>query len=329
MKPINLLAKLLLLMPLTVPAQVTTPVMDSVAAENAISSFKLKKQPRFFISVYGGYSLALGSTFKFYPDDVSSISVKMVENIPASKKVSYAAPTKGLGEGFRIGAGLSYIVNDFINVGIDVSYLNTSISKNRDSSFYQVQEASDVNYDYKEQYKISYNAKLVTISPNITFKAISRPRFFIYNKIGAILTFRPNSIQTEQQDVNVKMGWQGFFKDSSAVNSRRYEWGIRNPAFGFMGGIGTQVRIQERIRVFGELQFTHVVFAVRNRVLTNYTVDGKEMVSTLPVSQKQIDFEKNYVADEWNTNPNKPVVATRQRFPISYIGFQTGLAYRF
>lgn len=325
MKPINLFIGLILLMPVILAAQSSLPAIDS----NSTTIFAIKKQPRFYFSFYGGYSLALGSTFKFYPDDVSSIAVKMIESAPPSKNISYAAPSKGLGEGFRIGVGLSYIFNDFINVGIDLSYLNTSISKNRDSSFYQLQESNDVNYNYNERYTISYNAKLITISPNITFKAISRPRFFIYNKIGAILTFRPNSIQNEQQDVNVKMGWQGFFKDSSANSQRTYEWGIRNPAFGFMGGIGTQVRVQEKIRVFAELQFTHVVFAVRNRVLTSYTVDGKEMINTLPVSAKEIEFEKSYVADEWNTNPNKPVKATRQRFPISYIGIQAGLAYRF
>jgi len=325
MKPSNLLKSVLFLLPVAATSQVQPLLPDS----NSTVVFKLKKQPRFYLTVHGGYSVALGSTFKFYPDDVNSISVQMIENSAPSKNISYSATTKGLGEGARFGAGLSYIINDFINVGIDFDYLSTSISKNRDSTFYQVKKSEGIDYRYTERYNITYKAKLLTISPNITFKAISRPRFFIYNKIGAILTFRPNSIQTENQDAKMRMAEQGFVKDSSSKNTKRYEWGIRNPAFGFMGAIGMQVKITGRIRAYGEIQFTHVVFAVKNRVLTNYTLNGREMVKTLTRAEKEIEFEKNYTDDEWSNNPNQPARATRQRFPISYIGFQAGLAYRF
>ena len=326
MKPTNWLVTFVILL-------IAPGVFGQTAADSTVviepGIFQLKKQPRFYLMVHGGYSIAMGSTFKFYPDDVSAISVKLIENNAPTKNISYTAAGKGLGEGVRFGAGLSYIVNDFINVGIDFDYLKTTISKNRDSSYYQVSKVEDIDYIYKERYTISYEAKLLTISPNVTFKAISRPRFFIYNKIGAVLTFRPNSIQHETNAMSTHMGWQGFFKDSASNVAKLYEWGIRNPAFGFMGAIGTQIKILERVRAFGEIQFTHVVFSVRNRVLTSYLVDKREMVRTLPVAEKEIVFEKNFTADEYNVNPNKPVTATRQRFPVSYIGIQAGLAYRF
>lgn len=292
--------------------------------------FKIKDEPRFLVNVHAGYAFALGSTFKFYPDDVRSISVQQIENNAPQKTTTYQAPTKGLGQGFRIGAGISYIINDFVNVGMDLDYFQSTISKTRDSSFYQVQSGAPMNeFTYKEKFKISYNATLLTITPNIMIKAISRPKYFIYNKVGIVFTFRPNSLQTETTDGSYTMGWQGFYRDSSARTERTYEWGIRNPSVGFMGGIGSQVRVSERIRVFGEMQFSHIVFVVRERTLTSFKSDGRELVNTLPVMERELKFEKDLSSEEINTNPSQPMRTIVQRIPITYIGLQAGVVYRF
>lgn len=317
-----------LLMLLYQPVLAQSKLADSTT--NAVL-IKISNEPRFYVNIHTGYNFALGSTFKFYPDDISSIAVEMIENNAPIKNITYKATSKGLGEGFQYGAGLSYIINDFINIGVDVNYFKSIISKIRDSSFHQIHTVNGANSDviYHERYTISYDATLVTINPNITFKAISRPKFFIYNKVGAVLVFRPNSIQRETQEVKTHMGWQGFFKDSSAYTLKRYEWGIRNPSLGFMGGIGAQVKLSERIRAFSELQFLHIIFAVRSRSLTNYRVNGNELVNTLPVSQREIQFKKQFTTDEWNTKPEEPAKAVTQRFPVTYVGLQAGVAFRF
>ena len=293
--------------------------------------FILKKEPRFTVNVHGGYAFALGSTFKFYPDDVESIDMKVIENNDPVKNTQYKAPTRGLGQGLRVGAGISYIINDFINIGLDIDYFSSIISKNRDSSFYQLMPGGmqGSEYSYKERVTTSYDATLLTFSPNITFKAVSRPRFFIYNKVGLVVTVRPNSLQKEKTSQVFSKGWQGFFMDSTSQSEKTYEWGIRNPSIGFMGGIGAQVRITEKIRAFAELQFSHIVFVVRARTLTSYTVDGQELVSSLPVSDKELKFERNLSSDQVISNPDQPMRTIIQRIPITYVGMQAGIALRF
>nr|MBA4167274.1 hypothetical protein [Chitinophagaceae bacterium] len=291
---------------------------------------RLRDEPKFFINFHGGYALALGSTFKFYPDDVISINERVIENGAPTKTTSYQAPTKGLGQGYRIGAGISYIINDFINVGVDFDYFSSTISKNRDSSYYSIQSGgtTGVEYTYKERYKISYDATLLTISPNIMFKAISRPKWFIYNKVGVVVTFRPNSLQKESTNSTYSAGWMGNYRDSSSVMTKTYDWGIRNPSVGFMGGIGGQIRLSEKIRAFGELQFSHIVFVVRQRELTSYTVNGQELVETLPLMDRQLKFERNLSSQDSNPDPNQPSKTIIQRIPITYVGAQIGLVYR-
>ena len=297
---------------------------------DSLPVIKIKDEPRFYLSVHGGYAFSLGSTFKFYPDNISSVSVKQLDNTPEVKQVNYREDSKGLGDGFRAGVGISYVINDFLNVGLDVDYFKSSISKTRDSSYYSAQSMngglSEVNYD--EAYKISYTTSLLSFSPNITFKAIARPKFFIYNKIGAIVIFRPSSVQRESVSGNYKLGWQGFYRDSASTSSKVYDWGIRNPAFGFMGGIGAQAKITEKVRAYAEIQFTHIIFKVKNRLLTDFTQDGKNMINTLSQSQKEIVFKENFSSDA-NNNPNTPTIATYQKFPITYGGLQLGIIYRF
>jgi hypothetical protein len=299
--------------------------------KDSMFTIKLKNEPKFYANFHGGYSMALGSTFQFYPDNISSISMKMADNNVISKNVVYKAPTKGLGEGFRIGGGISYVLNDFINVGLDIDYFKSTISKTRDSSFSQTFSTGTVaSNSYSERNIISYDATLLTFTPSVTLKAISRPKWFLYNRIGAVLTIRPNSIEHDTHQSDSKTNTQnGFSKDSASYTDTRYEWVIKNPSIGFSGAIGAQIKITERIRVFSEIQFSHIVFVVSRRMTTNYDVNGLEMINNLTVSEKEIDFEKNFQTNTWVSDPNQPDKAVTQRIPITYVGLQAGLVYRF
>jgi hypothetical protein len=304
--------------------QPITSVADAVTP-----SIKIEKEPRFAVNLHAGYSVGLGSTFKFYPDDISSISVVQNGNNPASKTIAYSNPAKGLGDGLRVGFGASYIVNDFINVGLDFDYFRSTIKKFRDSSIHQTNlpvtnNAAD-EYFYSERNTISYQATLLSITPNITFKAIARPKWFLYNKLGAVITFRPNSLQEDRTDMKSSMGWQGFYKDSFSTVIKKYEWGIRNPAFGFMGAFGGQVKIAHNIRAFAEIQYSHIVFVIRKRTLTEFKVDDQRMENTLPRSVREVEFVKSFSSDA-ASDPNKPAQTIIQRIPISYIGLQAGIS---
>lgn len=303
----------------------TTGLSDSA------SRILLKPQPRFFVNIHSGYAVGLGSTFKFYPDDITSVSVKQVNNNTPVTNIKYKTTNKGLGEGFRYGAGISYILNDFINLGFDFDYFRSTISKTRDSSYNHVTQNDNnivTDYTYNQRYTISYDATLLTFSPNITFKAISKPKFYIYNKVGAVLTYRPNSIQKNIVQEDMSTTNNNNISDSSSQSYTRYEWGIKKPAFGFMGSVGAQVKLSEKFRAFAEVQFSHVVFAVQKRTLTDYMVNGNNLINTVPESVKQIEFRNSFTAAQ-NPDPNMPSTAVVQRIPITYVGLQAGIAYRF
>ncbi len=105
--------------------------------------------------MHNGCAIALGSTFKFYPDDISSIREEIINNQP-QKTMSYSSPKKWLGEVLRVGAGISYILNDFINVGLDIDYyFHSTIHKIRDFILplrFNPPSQTSSDYTYKERH---------------------------------------------------------------------------------------------------------------------------------------------------------------------------------
>ncbi len=303
----------------------------TVEEGNIVPTITIMKEPRWFVNVHVGYSVGLGSTFKFYPDDISSIMVAQDGSNAPVKTVKYSNPAKGLGDGFRFGAGVSYVVNDFINVGFDVDYFRSTIRKYRDSSIHQTNmpvtnNAAD-EYSYSERNTISYAATLLSFTPSITFKAIAKPKWFLYNRLGAVITVRPNSLQEDRTDNKTSMGWQGFYKDSSSTITKKYEWGIRNPAYGFMGAFGGQIKLGGKTRLYAEVQYSHIVFVIKKRTLTQFKVDDASMENTLPRSAREIEFVKSFSSSA-SSDPDKPSQTIIQRIPISYIGLQAGICFQ-
>ncbi len=305
----------------------------NMPVDSALPVINIVKEPRFMVNLHSGYSMGLGSTFKFYPDDVSAIVVNKNGNGVPVKSVTYANPTKGLGDGFKFGFGGSYIVNDFINVGLDFDYFNSTIRKNRDSSFHQINISSGAGsadeYKYSERNTISYNATLLSVTPSITFKAISRPKWFLYNKLGAIITFRPNSLQDDITTSKTSMGWQGFYKDTTNSTYKKYEWSIKNPAWGFMGAFGGQIKIADRVRLFAELQFSHIVFVIQKRTLKDYVVNKQHVENNFSTSERVLEFVPSFSTTTATVNPDMPSQTLIQRIPITYVGLQAGIAFQF
>ncbi|CAN5531611.1 hypothetical protein BH11BAC3_BH11BAC3_40190 [soil metagenome] len=298
--------------------------------DTILPSLSELKEPRFLLNIHTGYAIGLGSTFKFYPDDVRAITVMRTDNGTPQQTTSYSNPSKGLGDGVRFGGGLSYILNDFLNVGLDVDYFSSTIHKLRDSTFRYTKTApapgEPNEYVYNERSNISYQATLITFTPNITFKAISRPKWFLYNKLGAVITIRPNSLQTDVTDISIRKGWQGFTMDSSSRIVKKYDWGIKNPAIGFMGAFGMQFKLSQRVRAYAEAQFSHIVFVIRKRTLSEFTVNNKDMKNSLPISMRELVFVKSFTDNSnSNSNPNMPTQTLIQRIPITYIGAQAGI----
>lgn len=312
----------------------------------ACSQEKTEKQPidsflkplpilrshRVLIGMHGGSTYGLASTFKFFPDDIRFISVSKTTPGQPQTSTIYQTPWKGLGDGYKIGGSLTYILSDFINIGVDVDYFKTSLKKTRDSSYYELLATSAPGgpneYFYNERKTVNYEEKLVTITPVITFKAFSRPKWFLYSKLGGIITLTPGNSQTEVSDISSRKGRQGATTDSLATVVKKYNWGIKSPALGFLSSIGIQVKVTGRVRAYTEFQYSHIVLVAKSRSMVAYTVNNNDRLSTLPVSARELKFTNVVYVPSGTTPTDQPSQALIPRMPITNLAVQFGLAFQ-
>ena len=287
------------------------------------------KSHRFLLNVHGGSTYGFSSTYKFFPDDIRFISV--VKNGTGAPQTSTAnqTPWKGLGDGFSLGGGLTYILNDFINIGIDIGYFKTSLKKTRDSAYQEISATNapgaPFEYNFHERKVINYEEELLSLTPTITFKALTRPKWFLYNKLGAVVIISPNGTQSEVSDITVRRGRQGALTDSTSRVVKNYDWTIKSPALGFMSALGVQIKVAKNLRVFGELQFSHIVLIARKKSLVEFTVNSQNRLNTLPLNMRETEFINVFYPDN---NPDKPSKALIQRIPVTYLGARFGLAFQ-
>jgi len=197
-------------------------------------SFENSTDSKIYMKIYGAYGLLTPGSFRGVSNnDNNNINVVKVQK-------------RGMGGGIRAGAGFGIIVNQFINIGIDGEYLSGNTIKVKVDAL----QGSLIT----TQSITTYEHTVLSIIPNVVFKAISRPTYYIYNRVGVIVGV-PLSITEDE-----KYTYQ--FRDPTALNGKieqrdiniafNGEHTIKN-SIGYQGVLGVQMILADKLRGFFEI----------------------------------------------------------------------------
>ncbi|QDK77717.1 hypothetical protein EXU85_03545 [Spirosoma sp. KCTC 42546] len=271
--------------------------VESTVAEKAPYTSKATEAP-FYIKAYGFYSLLTPGTEINYSGSQSQIS----------SPTTYKPINTHLGAGPRAGIGVGVIVSDFINVGIDADVLIGTALKVDNNVFV----GSGSTYSF---YAISTNTTLrvLSIIPNITFKALSRPAYYIYNRLGLVgglvLDYKTTSnvLETPTKGaVTTSVGNTTYTKNSLAL--------------GYQAALGIQFRLSQSIRGFAEVVAYNQSF--KPREVQNTTTSTKSGVATLQNSTTEFKDQGDY-------NKSNPYEQPSYNVAINSVGIGAGLVVRF
>lgn len=250
----------------------------------------------FYVKLYGFYSLLTPGTQINY--DVSQTQSSLPNSFKATKT--------NLGAGPRAGLGIGFIVSDFINVGIDADVLfGTSIKTN--TNVFVGSGTTFSNYNINSTTTLS----VLSIMPNVTFKALSRPSFYIYNRLGLIggvvLDYKAGAQTVETPG-----------KGAIITSEYTSKYTKNSLATGYQAALGIQFRLSQTIRAFAEIVAYNQSFKPREVLVTgSSTTSGKTTVSSSTSSYKDQGDSTN--ADE---SPSINVA-------INSVGVGAGLLVRF
>jgi hypothetical protein len=278
-----------------------------------------KGDSKIFVKIYGNYAFPTSGSYRN-----TSYTSSVVNNDYTIKTVK-----DGLGMGLRAGIGVGIVLNDFINLGLDAeNYFGPAIKTN--NLYYYDNQAGLVQITNTS---VEYQAKIAMIGPNITFKALSQPNFFIYNrltiKVGVMtkVTEKTNNEYNERfiEDVNINPNPTDHI--TTFKQNFEYQGGI---PFGFSAALGFQVKLTDKIRFFTELEFTQLTYNPKKKVMTLWVNnDGTTVdLGTLDKIQVETEYKKEYTIKDGQTDTNAPNPQPILRMPFSSIGLGIGLIYR-
>ncbi|HVM86755.1 MAG TPA: hypothetical protein VMT76_01115 [Puia sp.] len=257
-----------------------------------------QSSPGFYVKVYGGYGLLTPGSYNGGASYNSSSSTS-----------SFSTPSNGLGGGLHFGGGIGIILNEFLNVGIDAEYL-----KGKDIKTTSLYQASD--YYSISNNKISHN--VTSIIPNVTFKAISKPAYYIYTRIGIVLAVSTNITTTYNDSSNNTSTTPNTVY--TYVQSGKYTTKL---SFGTSAAIGVQFNISGNLKGFAELVGYYLPSSP-----SSYTYNYNYQYTGPSPSNGSGSVTYNYVksGDYTGSSPyNTPKITNN----INYIGLNLGVAYKF
>ena len=227
----------------------------------------------------------------------------------AGMATSFKTNSTGLGAGARAGIGIGLIASDFINLGIDADLLfGASLATD---NFYK-----GSNYTYTST--TTTNFRVLSIIPNITFKALSRPAFYIYNRLGLVGGIVLD-YSTSQSALNVPT--------TGASTTYVYQTNYRSNslALGYQAALGIQFRISQSLRGYAEVvgynqsfqpkEALYTTTSTRNGVVTSssYIVQYKKQGEYTTTKQDGLDVSQGATSN----------------IAMNSIGLGAGLLFRF
>jgi hypothetical protein len=272
-----------------------------------------------YLKVFGNYGLPTSASYRS-----TNYTTSVVNN-----DYTFNTVKDGLGMGLRAGVGVGFVVNDFINIGLDAeNYFGPTIKSS--NLYYYDNQAGLVTISNTS---VDYQAKIVMVSPNITFKALSQPNFFIYNrlavKVGVAkkVTEKTNSEYNERyiDDINVNPNPT----DHITTNKQDFEYTGGLP-YGFSAALGFQIKLTDKIRFFTEIEYTFLTYNPKKMVMTQWiNNDGTEVdLSQQDKILVETEYMKTYTVKDGQTNNNAPQPQPTLHMPFSSIGLGIGLIYR-
>jgi Outer membrane protein beta-barrel domain len=252
----------------------------------------------FYASINSGYNVGTGKANFFQAmilglanQNETSSTTSTTELVPIT-----------LGKGLNVEANLGYMFNKNIGFQLGANYLFGGKIKGSSTSY-------TGNYTYSE-----VSAKMIQIKPTLVFRA-GYDKLNPYAKVGMVIG--SGKITNTQDD---KSG-----TDTSFL-TMELDGGM---PVGFHASLGTLYKLTDKLSLFGELNLVSLEYAPKKGVITELTENGIDVLPTLTVSEKEVDFIETFTDTGAPTNPNEPSKQAIVPFSFSSFGLNVGLQYHF
>jgi hypothetical protein len=247
-----------------------------------------------YVGVNVGYNAAAGAANleNFQNVTQTSLTSRETENIKFS-----------LGKGIAAGINVGYMFNENIGLDLGVQYLLGSKTKATDKDF---------SGDFSTQ---TISSKMIQVKPSLVI-ATTMKNVTPYAKLGLVLGSGKVTNEFE--------GKSGSFTTTQTAELKK---GL---AIGFNAAIGINFPMSKNLTFSAEINTVNMQYSPKKGTTTKYAVNGADKLSTLSISEKEVEFVKKEVRNF--TTPTVTTSPTQQAaiaLPFGSIGINVGVKYSF
>jgi hypothetical protein len=247
----------------------------------------------------GSYNLGLPS-YDLASNSTSTIDTSITSITTTTNEKVYGSFGKGVGFDGTIG-----YKGENLGIEVGVSYFLNSSVETTTKYFYP---------SYSVNYSSSYESTMLAISPCFVF--VTSVGF--YGRAGAILGF-PTLAN----------------KSHYTVSNNLYDYTFEysgNTALGFTGAVGFAIN-GGGIKLYLEADVVSLTWAPTSAEVTEWKMNGRDVLSGLTVSQKKVKFEETTTftnpSSAASSNPNVESVQSKTYHPYSSVGLKAGIMIGF
>jgi len=257
---------------------------------------------RFFFKLYGNYGL------------ITPGSDRVTARIhPNGGDEQFSVGNRGLGAGLHCGGGVGLVASDFLNLGIDVDYLK--------GNKLQTNEISDGGGQYYTFSRNTTNYSILSVIPNVTFKALSKPAYFMYTRIGIILTTKIKYATGELDSADYPSTATRITEQDNVDYSFKLNAGVQI-------AFGAQFTLVKNLRGFVELTGNYLPISpsssVDNGEIREYNPDNSIKTRT-KADAVTTTYSKTGTYVNSGTHISSPSIV----YNVNSIGVGVGLVYKF
>ncbi len=255
------------------------------------SSFLAKSQEGPFVSFNTGVAFAAT------PD---ALGVTTVTTSSGDFTNTNIYGTFGNGLQFSLRGGFKMSQNFGFELG--VSYLSGFNSTVRDATG---PNSSDI---------IKAKSTQVNLKPGVLFET-SNDALTLYSRMGFVL---PVGGKTT---VNQETEFTGTQTNIKTENTGAF-------SLGYFGGAGVSIKMGDNLKVFVEVESVNLRIKQKTSVITEYSVDGSDQLSSLSTQNKETEYV-DAVSSSDNTDINQPRKILANTTNFSSFGFNVGVRFNF
>ncbi len=258
----------------------------------ALLTFNSFAQKNFYVKLNGGYNMGIVSYNGRNQNQSGTIT--NYEKVPFS-----------LSSGIQFGGAAGYMFSKFIGAELGVSYLigNTVSMTDKSNTSSSTENVS---------------SRLLNFTPSLVITP-GLEKLNPYAKFGLSLGLA--SITDKMESTN-----NNGSSTTTSSQTRVFDGGM---AIGFMGTLGLSYKINDKVSLIGELNIASISYSPTKGENTEYKINGVDMLSSMPKSQKNIEFVDSYSQDNNSqSDPNSPSKSIAPSFPFSSVGLNIGVMYK-